>query len=1016
MRRRKNNAPGCGGSEPHRSSSLRTPAEKIMAEKGFTAMSPADAERLVHELQAHRIELETQNEELKRAQRVIEESHEKYVDLYDFAPVGYFSFDEKGAIMEVNLTGASLIGIERTQLIGRPFSLFVSPQHRDIFFTHRQKAQQTAHVERCELLIQRKDLSPVHVLMESVIAADTTGNLTIRSAVTDITERTQAEEALRESEASFRSLVENSAGPIFIVQGEGFVYINRVFTEDTGYTLKDLSSMKFWDIIAPEMRETLKANAMARQQLAHTVPAHYELRITTKSGEEKLASVGVTLIEFKKKPAILGSVTDFTEHKRAEEKILKQTTLLEGINRIFHEAMTCESKEKLCTVCLSVAEELTGSKIGFIGEIRSDGQLYDITISNPGWDLCGAYDKTGHHGPHGVFRIHGLYGHVLEHGRSLLTNDPALHPDSVGLPKGHPPLTAFLGVPLIETGKTMGLVAVGNREGGYTALHQEMLETLAPAIVQVLLRRRAEDEVRKSHDELELRVAERTAAVTRLAAAVESAAESVFVTDSSWQIEYANPAFYDITGYTADEIIGREMGFLRAEKEAPSVYDRSRQAAISGKPYASRYTIRRKDGTAFPVESVKSPVKNASGEIRNFVIVWRDMSEQLRLEEQLRQAHKLEAIGTLAGGIAHDFNNMLAIIMGNAELAMDDVKNGDLPERNLDHIFIAAKRGRDLVKEILTFSRKAQRERTPTDVISVLQETFKLLRSTLPTTIKMALDIQSESGIILGDSVQVQQVLMNLSTNATHAMRKAGGTLTIRLADVTFQAKDTLPDPDIKPGQYLKLIVEDTGTGMTDEVRHRISEPFFTTKKTGEGTGMGLSVVYGIVKSHNGAINVESTPGKGSTFVVYLPKAESRARKEEDAAGVIRGNQEHILFIDDEHPLTELAEAMLKKLGYRVTAVTDSKEAWSLFLKDPHAFDLVITDETMPDITGITLAQRMLRIRPDVPVLLCTGYSETVSPEKARKAGTRDFLMKPLVKGELAGAIRRALDGREGGQ
>jgi PAS domain S-box-containing protein len=529
-------------------------------------------------------------------------------------------------------------------------------------------------------------------------------------------------------------------------------------------------------------------------------------------------------------------------------------------------------------------------------------------------------------------------------------------------------------------------------------------------------RKRMEDQLRKSHDELELRVTERTAALVRLAAAVESVGEQVFITDFSWHIEYANQAFYDITGYTANEVIGQEMCLLRAEEQDPSAYDRTRQGAMTGKPYASRYMLRRKDGTVFTVDCVISPVKDASGEIRNFVLVWRDMTEQLRLEEQLSQAHKMEAIGTLAGGIAHDFNNMLAVIMGNAELAMDDVMNGDLPERRLHQIFNAAKRGRDLVKKILTFSRKAQRQRTPTDVISVLQETFKFLRSTLPTTIKISLDIQSESGTILGDSVQVQQILINLGTNAAHAMRKTGGTLSIRLLDVAFHSKDTFPDPNMKPGHYLKLIVEDTGTGMTDEVCTRIFEPFFTTKKRGQGTGMGLSVVYGIVKSYHGAVSVESTPGKGSTFTIYLPKTENRARNQEDAARVVRGNQEHVLFIDDEQALVEIAAAMLEKLGYRVTAATDSKEAWNLFLEDPRGFDLVITDQTMPDLTGVMLAQKMMRIRADIPVILCTGYSETLSPEKARKAGVREFLIKPLVRSELAAAIRRALDEGEGGE
>ena len=458
-------------------------------------------------------------------------------------------------------------------------------------------------------------------------------------------------------------------------------------------------------------------------------------------------------------------------------------------------------------------------------------------------------------------------------------------------------------------------------------------------------------------------------------------------------------------------------GALAKSDDTPVRQCRVAMIDVTGRRRAEEALKQHRDELELLVEERTAMLSEACDELRAEVEEHKGAeAERLRLEDLLLQSQKMEAIGTLAGGIAHDFNNMLAIIMGNTEMAMDDVRDGVLPGRSLDHILSAVKRGRDLVKEILTFSRKAQRERTPTDVISVLHETFSLLRSTLPTTITMSLDIQSESGIILGDSVQVQQILMNLATNAAHAMRNAGGTLAIRLIDAAFQSDDILPDPDMKPGRYLKLIVEDTGTGMTDEVRSRIFEPFFTTKGVGQGTGMGLSVVYGIVKSYNGALEVESTPGKGSTFAIYLPKAESPAGNGEDAAKVVWGNQEHVLFIDDEHPLTEVAEAMLKKLGYRVTAMTDSREAWKLFLEDPRAFDLVITDQTMPDLTGVTLAQKMIRIRPDVPVIVCTGYSETVSPEEARKAGVREFLMKPLVRDELAAAIRRALDGVEGGQ
>ena len=498
----------------------------------------------------------------------------------------------------------------------------------------------------------------------------------------------------------------------------------------------------------------------------------------------------------------------------------------------------------------------------------------------------------------------------------------------------------------------------------------------------------------------------------------ENAVEGIFQSTPDFKSVDVNPALARMRGYNTpgelEEAVaaGRDEIFLSREDKAHYACLLNKHGMLKG----FETELRRKDGSTFLASVNTQAVKDAEGNVVCYEGIIEDITERRKLEGQLRQTQKMEAIGTLSAGIAHDFNNMLAIVMGSAELAMDDVANGDNPEHSLDQILKAAKRGRDLVKQILTFSRKTQRERRPTDVVPVLQETFKLLRSTLPSTVKMSLDVQSKSGVILGDSVQVEQVLMNLATNAAHAMSKAGGTLAIRLADAAFRLTDSLPEPDMKLGDYLMLIFEDTGTGMTEAVRDRIFDPFFTTKKSGQGTGMGLSVVYGIVKSYSGAITVESAPGKGSTFTIYLPKAESRTDKEKDAAQVVQGNNERVLFVDDEPALAEIAASMLERLSYRVTAVTDGKEALSLFLENPYAFDLVITDQTMPDITGIALAREMIRIRPDVPVMLCTGYGEMVSPEKAKKAGMREFLTKPLVKAELAQAIRRALEEGDGGK
>ena len=368
----------------------------------------------------------------------------------------------------------------------------------------------------------------------------------------------------------------------------------------------------------------------------------------------------------------------------------------------------------------------------------------------------------------------------------------------------------------------------------------------------------------------------------------------------------------------------------------------------------------------------------------------------------------MEAIGIFVGGIVHDFNNMLAVIIGNAELAEDDVDEHG--RHNIKQILKASKRARDLVKQILTYSRKAGTGKNAIELTPLVKETSKLFRGTLPSTIRIDLKAQTEQDTILADQGQIQQVMMNLATNAAYAMRDKGGVLTIGLTNVSV-TEDNKPALDLEPGKYVKLRIRDTGTGMTKEIMERIFDPFFTTKEAGEGTGMGLAVVYGIVKSHNGGVTVESRPGKGTTFNVFFPCVAAHAtEQQEEKEGVAPRGKEHILVVDDEESLVEAVSNILERLGYRVTTALNPSQAWKIFEKDPHSFDLVITDQTMPGLTGIELAKRMLSARKDLPIILFTGYSETVSPEKAKSVGISEFVMKPVVKREVAETVRRVLD------
>ncbi len=381
--------------------------------------------------------------------------------------------------------------------------------------------------------------------------------------------------------------------------------------------------------------------------------------------------------------------------------------------------------------------------------------------------------------------------------------------------------------------------------------------------------------------------------------------------------------------------------------------------------------------------------------------------EREAAEQRLRQSHKMEAIGTLAGGIAHDFNNMLAVIVGNTELALDDIPEGQGPRHNLDAIFKAAKRCRDLVKQILTFSRKDAQQQENHRLRPLIEESFNLLRASIPSTIEMKLNVHTKSDTARVNEAQFQQILVNLCTNAAHAMRKYGGLLEISLQDEILRLDDA------SPRRYLRLTVRDTGTGMDEEVKKKIFDPFFTTKEPGEGTGMGLAVVYGIVEAHNGLITVHSEPGKGSSFDVFLPQADDTLHKVGASEPAMIGGGERILFVDDEESIVETAMAVLKKLGYKVESFTDSAAALDAFTKAPDDFDLVITDQTMPKITGAMLAKKLKAIRLDIPVILCTGYSQTVSAEEAKAQGIEGYLMKPLVKKEMAEAIRKVLDEKE---
>ncbi|MGD9183116.1 MAG: PAS domain S-box protein [Desulfobacterales bacterium] len=478
-----------------------------------------------------------------------------------------------------------------------------------------------------------------------------------------------------------------------------------------------------------------------------------------------------------------------------------------------------------------------------------------------------------------------------------------------------------------------------------------------------------------------------------------------------------NDVMCEYTGCTKEELFNMNALDFLTEESQKHFLDRL-DRLFNGRqiPRTVEYRAKAKDGHEFWILLDARYEYDKNGKPKGATIVAHDITdrkqaeeEKLRLEDQLQQAQKMEAIGTLAGGIAHDFNNILSVIIGYAELVLMNGNVDGEVRQNLKEIFNASKHARDMVKQILAFSRQNKHERKPIQVRHIVKEALKLLRASLPATINIQQKIEKNTGVIKADPTQFHQVLMNLCTNAAHAMHEKDGVLKISLRNVELDQNDTARHPELKPGPYLKLSISDTGDGIHPETQDRIFDPYFTTKEKGEGTGLGLAVVQGIIKSHNGAITVESKVGQGSTFHVYLPRIQQDATTDEIDSAPLPMGHESILLVDDEQPLVDIGKQMLERLGYTVAARTSSVEALALFNAQPNRFDLVITDIVMPNMTGEKLAEKLMDIRADIPVILCTGYSEKFTRGQASNMGIRSFLMKPLVMQDLANTVRQAL-------
>lgn len=778
----------------------------------------------------------------------------------------------------------------------------------------------------------------------------------------NVLQRKKAEEALQESERRYRivsSLSTDGASSMRLEKNGTFVreWITESLSRVVGINPHELNSLdSYARFIHPDdLKEFYRVLALLPTS---SQPVTVELRVITRSGEVRwLRDVIYPEWDEKEKRVVrlVHAMQDITERKRVEEDLREQVKFQQALIDAIPIPVFYKGIHGQYLGCNRAFEKFVGMKReDVIG--GSASHRVPRNFSDESWPK----EKTP--GPDSGNQVYestiqdftGHMHHVIFHKATFWKPD----------------------------GTVGGIISAG---------------------LDITDRKRAEEELKKSEERYRL--------------LVKNAPLGILSTDLQGQIMEVNPNLLGILDSPSEQAT-RSINLFHFPPfiETDIVSDfrhclRSGKAAVHERPYKSL------GGKEVYLRYHLTPLRDMEGEIAGLQAIIEDITESKGLEAQLLQAQKMEAIGTLAGGIAHDFNNILAAIIGYGELMQFDIPKGSSSERSLQALLQASYRARDLVKQILAFSRRNEQGKELVRLQPILQESLKLLRASLPATIEIQGEIEDEMGAIRGNPTQIQQVIMNLGTNAAQAMAENGGFLKIRLGKIQMNGDGRAKNLGLEPGPYLRLTVRDTGQGIPPEVLGRIFDPYFTTKERGKGTGLGLAVVHGIVKNLDGTITVQSVVGRGTTFDIYLPRFEGRAEPGETVKmeSTPLGGRERILLVDDEQALVQVGKLMLEKLGYEVVPVLSSVEALEFFRAEPERFDLVVTDMTMPHMTGDKLAQEVMAIRGNIPIVLCTGFSERLTEKRAKEMGIREYVMKPFAMNDLARAVRRALESEKEG-
>lgn len=753
----------------------------------------------------------------------------------------------------------------------------------------------------------------------------------------------QTEQALRESENRFRSIVENSHDGILIVDNDfKFTYVNDVLCQMLGRSSKEILKHDFREFLDDESKE-LVADRYIRRQQGEKVPSVYEFNILRKDGQKRRVEIKSTVIKDSQGKVItISQILDITESKKAEENLNFLSSAVE------------QSSEGMAIADL-------GGHLLFVNHAWAKMHGYqsgDVVVDK--------HLKVFHNREQLENDVYPFNQKVLEHG---------FYSGEVGhIRKDGTPFPTLMTTTLLK-----------NKDGEPIAL-----VGIAKDIT----------EYKKDQEK-----------IFRLASVLEQASEIVMITDLKGNIEYVNPAFEKITGYTATEVMGKNPRILKSGAQERVIYKELWKTITSGKTWHGEFVNRRKNATTYTEDAVIFPVKNSSGKIINYAAVKRDITQQKKMEEEFRQAQKMEAVGRLAGGVAHDFNNLLTVIKGYSDLILHKIKSTDPFYKDIEQIHKAGEKATSLVGQLLAFSRRQVIQPKVLNLNDIVTNIDKMLRRVIGEDIVFSTELSPNLGNIKIDPGQLEQVILNIAVNARDAL-PGGGEITIETANVELDKFYTQQHRVVLPGPYVMLAISDSGVGMDKKTQSHLFEPFFTTKEQGKGTGLGLSTVYGIVKQNRGYIWVYSEKGKGTTFKIYLPRVQEAIESlkvSEISVKSLHGT-ETILLTEDDTEVRNFARRVLEENGYTILEASGGSEAIHFCKKQKSQIHLLLTDVVMPGMSGKTLVERIKRLYPKMKIIFISGYTDNAIVHQRILEPGVTLIQKPFSPRQLLEKIRYKLD------